>query len=268
MPALLAVAGLHHYLIREGLRMRVSLVLETGEAREIHHFALLIGYGVSVINPWLAFETLDGMIREQLLPIVDHKLALGVEIRPDMMGDLAGVAAQPNAPVEGGRAEPKGTAFARGFTGLPETDVMTTIRAAADLLFKREVLLAPIEEQWADRRGVVRTMQDDALCDFQRGCKGYRVGRRPAGAREGAQQRRLIAYCADVDRVARNALRRMRAHLEICDGGLPVVMRPCKRRRDIGDREIRDDQSNDRMQDAASVSLAGQAPASKMKQSC
>ena len=75
IPSLLAVSSLHHYLIREGLRMRVSLVLETGEAREIHHFALLIGYGVSVINPWLAFETLDGMIREQMLPNVDHKLA-------------------------------------------------------------------------------------------------------------------------------------------------------------------------------------------------
>ena len=47
IPALLAVAGLHHYLIREGLRTRVSLVLETGEAREVHHFALLIGYGAA-----------------------------------------------------------------------------------------------------------------------------------------------------------------------------------------------------------------------------
>jgi glutamate synthase (ferredoxin) len=46
----MAVAGLHHYLIREGLRTRVSLVLETGEAREVHHFALLIGYGVSVMR--------------------------------------------------------------------------------------------------------------------------------------------------------------------------------------------------------------------------
>ena len=74
-PALLAVSSLHHYLIREGLRMRVSLVLETGEAREVHHFALLIGYGVSVINPWLAFETLDGLIREKLLINIDHHLA-------------------------------------------------------------------------------------------------------------------------------------------------------------------------------------------------
>jgi glutamate synthase (ferredoxin) len=75
VPALLAVAGLHHYLIREGLRMRVSLVLETGEAREVHHFALLIGYGCAVINPYLAFETIDGMIRDGLLTGIDHKTA-------------------------------------------------------------------------------------------------------------------------------------------------------------------------------------------------
>ncbi|MFO0227402.1 MAG: glutamate synthase large subunit, partial [Gammaproteobacteria bacterium] len=75
IPSLLAVSGLHHFLIREGLRLRVSLALETGEAREVHHFALLIGFGCSVINPYLAFETLDGMIRENLLTTVDHKLA-------------------------------------------------------------------------------------------------------------------------------------------------------------------------------------------------
>jgi len=75
IPALLAVAGLHHYLIREGLRTRVSLVLETGEAREVHHFSLLIGYGVSAINPYLAFETIDGLIRDDRLVGIDHKTA-------------------------------------------------------------------------------------------------------------------------------------------------------------------------------------------------
>jgi glutamate synthase (ferredoxin) len=75
IPALLAVSGLHHHLIREGLRTRVSLALETGEAREVHHFALLIGYGCNVVNPYLAFESLDGMIRDNLLANVDHKLA-------------------------------------------------------------------------------------------------------------------------------------------------------------------------------------------------
>ncbi len=75
VPSLLAVAGLHHYLIREGLRTRISMVLETGEAREVHHFSLLIGYGCSAINPYVAFETIDGMIQDGMLPNLDHKTA-------------------------------------------------------------------------------------------------------------------------------------------------------------------------------------------------
>jgi glutamate synthase (NADPH/NADH) large chain len=75
IPALLAIAGLHHYLIREGLRTRVSIVIETGEAREVHHFSLLIGYGASAINPYVAFETIDDMIREGLLTGIEHKAA-------------------------------------------------------------------------------------------------------------------------------------------------------------------------------------------------
>lgn len=67
IPALLAVAALHHHLIRQGTRTNVSLLLESGEPREVHHFALLIGYGVSAINPYLAFETIEEMIQENLL---------------------------------------------------------------------------------------------------------------------------------------------------------------------------------------------------------
>jgi glutamate synthase domain-containing protein 2/glutamate synthase domain-containing protein 1/glutamate synthase domain-containing protein 3 len=76
IPALLAVAGLHHHLVREGTRTRIGLVLESGEPREVHHFALLVGYGASAINPYLAFEALDDMIREGLLTGVDHKKAV------------------------------------------------------------------------------------------------------------------------------------------------------------------------------------------------
>ncbi|AEG59106.1 glutamate synthase large subunit [Desulforamulus ruminis] len=63
IPALLAVSGLHHHLIREGTRTKVSLLLESGEPREVHHFAVLLGYGASAINPYLAIETLDDMIQ-------------------------------------------------------------------------------------------------------------------------------------------------------------------------------------------------------------
>ena len=61
IPALLATAAVHHHLIRKGLRTSVGLVVETGEAREIHHFACLAGYGAEAINPYLAFETLTAM---------------------------------------------------------------------------------------------------------------------------------------------------------------------------------------------------------------
>jgi glutamate synthase (NADPH/NADH) large chain len=64
IPALLATAAVHHHLIRKGLRTSVGLVVETGEAREIHHFACLAGYGAEAINPYLAFETLTAMASE------------------------------------------------------------------------------------------------------------------------------------------------------------------------------------------------------------
>ncbi len=76
IPALLAVSGVHHHLIREGTRTRVGLILESGEPRETHHFALLISYGASAVNPYLAFETLDDMIRQGMLPGLDHKTAV------------------------------------------------------------------------------------------------------------------------------------------------------------------------------------------------
>jgi glutamate synthase (ferredoxin) len=75
IPSLLAVSGVHHHLIREGTRTRVGLVLESGEPREVHHFAVLIGYGCGAVNPYLAFETLDDVRRQGLLPGMDHKTA-------------------------------------------------------------------------------------------------------------------------------------------------------------------------------------------------
>jgi glutamate synthase (NADPH/NADH) large chain len=59
IPALLATAALHHHLIRQGLRTSTGIVVETGEAREVHHFCALAGYGAEAINPYLAFETLE-----------------------------------------------------------------------------------------------------------------------------------------------------------------------------------------------------------------
>ena len=64
IPTLLAVAGLHNHLVREKKRTRVGLIVETGEAREVHHFALLIGYGAGAINPYLALDSLRTLREE------------------------------------------------------------------------------------------------------------------------------------------------------------------------------------------------------------
>ena len=76
IPSLLAVSAVHHHLIREGSRTKAGLVVESGEPREVAHFALLIGYGAGAVNPYLAFETLDDIVRENvLLNGVDSKKA-------------------------------------------------------------------------------------------------------------------------------------------------------------------------------------------------
>jgi glutamate synthase (NADPH/NADH) large chain len=72
IPALLACAAVHNYLIRKGLRTSVGLVVESGEPREIHHFACLAGYGAEAINPYLAFETLIAM-KDEMPPEVDER---------------------------------------------------------------------------------------------------------------------------------------------------------------------------------------------------
>jgi glutamate synthase domain-containing protein 2/glutamate synthase domain-containing protein 1/glutamate synthase domain-containing protein 3 len=76
IPSLLATAGVHHQLVREGTRTRCALVVESGDAREVHHCALLMGYGAGVVNPYLAFETLDDMIRQRLLVGISHEKAV------------------------------------------------------------------------------------------------------------------------------------------------------------------------------------------------
>src|SRR5437773_789999 len=76
IPSLLATAAVHHHLVRRGERTRCGLVVETGDAREVHHLCLLIGYGAGAVNPWVAFETLDDMIRQGILTGIDHTKAV------------------------------------------------------------------------------------------------------------------------------------------------------------------------------------------------
>ncbi len=68
IPSLLATSSVHHHLIRQGQRALAGLVIETGEAREVHHFCLLLGYGAGAINPYLALETIADLHRDGFLP--------------------------------------------------------------------------------------------------------------------------------------------------------------------------------------------------------
>jgi glutamate synthase (ferredoxin) len=73
IPTLLLMGGLHHYLVGQGTRTLVSIILETGEAREVHHFSTLIGYGADAINPYMAFESLHKMIEDDMLDVPFEK---------------------------------------------------------------------------------------------------------------------------------------------------------------------------------------------------
>lgn len=86
IPALLAVSGVHHHLIREGTRTKVGLVLESGEPKEVHHFSLLIGYGAGAINPYLAYETLEDMIWQGMLKDITPDRALKNYIKAAVKG--------------------------------------------------------------------------------------------------------------------------------------------------------------------------------------
>jgi glutamate synthase (NADPH/NADH) large chain len=74
MPSLLATAAIHHHLVRQGLRMQVGLVVETGEAREVHHFCVLAGFGAEAINPYVAFETLEDIRVRRELPLTAYEV--------------------------------------------------------------------------------------------------------------------------------------------------------------------------------------------------
>ena len=71
IPAALITAGVHHHLVRNGKRMRIGLIVESGEPREIHHFCVLLGYGANAINPYLALESLDDLLQRKVISKVN-----------------------------------------------------------------------------------------------------------------------------------------------------------------------------------------------------
>ena len=76
IPSLLMTAAVHHHLVREKTRMEVGLVVESGDCREVHHVALLLGYGAAAVNPYLAFESIEDLIRDGALTGVEPAQAV------------------------------------------------------------------------------------------------------------------------------------------------------------------------------------------------
>jgi glutamate synthase (NADPH/NADH) large chain len=88
IPSLLLTSAVHRHLVRTGQRTRVGLVVETGEAREVHHIALLIGYGAAAVNPYLAFESIDDLIERGVIEGKDSKSAISTYIKSLSKGVL------------------------------------------------------------------------------------------------------------------------------------------------------------------------------------
>jgi glutamate synthase (NADPH/NADH) large chain len=88
IPSLLFTSAVHHHLIREKTRTRVGLVVETGEAREVHHMCLLVGYGAAAVNPYLAFETIEDRIAEGVADLNDPTKAVANYIKAASKGVL------------------------------------------------------------------------------------------------------------------------------------------------------------------------------------
>jgi glutamate synthase (NADPH/NADH) large chain len=88
IPSLLLTSAVHHHLVREKTRTQVGLVIETGDAREVHHMALLMGYGAAAVNPYLALDTIDDMISEGVLEGVSPRQARRNYIKASCKGVL------------------------------------------------------------------------------------------------------------------------------------------------------------------------------------
>ncbi|HET8930452.1 MAG TPA: glutamate synthase large subunit [Acidimicrobiales bacterium] len=88
IPSLLSTAAVHHHLVRERLRSRAGIIVEAGDAREVHHMAVLVGYGASAINPYLAFETIEDLANRGLLGGVGADKAIANYLKAASKGVL------------------------------------------------------------------------------------------------------------------------------------------------------------------------------------
>ena len=161
-------------------------------------------------------------------------LALGIDVRRDVMGDLSGGVAQPHALVEGRGAEP-GRAVLIQFIPAPEANMMPLARAAGHRLLEGEILFAAEQEQIAHRRIVVGAAEHGVGGDAHAACHGDRVRRVPACRLHGAHEVGLVTGEADIDRIAGVSVSGLGDAIDPGNRGVAAVVdRPQPRHDEVG----------------------------------
>ncbi len=168
IPALLAVAGLHHFLIREGLRTKVGIVLETGEAREVHHYCTLIGYGATAINPYLAYETFEDMLEQGILKDINYEKAVKNYIKGSTKGIVKVLSKMGISTVQSYHGAQifeaigmKQEIVDRYFTGTPSRIEGIGLEEIAKEVQMRH------EQAFAERRGETKTLEAGGLYQWR-----------------------------------------------------------------------------------------------------
>jgi len=170
---------------------------------------------------------------------IGHEIIpLRVDVRRGVVGDLAGVMADPDAVVEGSGSQPHRPSVVSGRERLPQADMVAGRGAPAGRLLEGEILPAAFEIERADRRAMIGPAEYDAVHNAQRRGQGHRIGRGPASRRHRAVDIRFRAFEADVDRVARNALGGEGSRAEGGQSFLMLVMAPSERRETVGEGDI------------------------------
>ena len=150
------------------------------------------------------------------------------------MGQLPGVVAHPDAPVERRRTEPDGPAFLTAVEHLPQPHVVALAGAVAGGQFISDILRASVEIERADRRRRVRAAEQDTADDRRIGTQGQRIGRKPAGRMQAPRDVVAVAHHADIQGIAPNAIAGAGHHRFAGQPRLVLVMCPQCRQQQIG----------------------------------
>jgi glutamate synthase (NADPH/NADH) large chain len=189
IPSLLAVSGLHHYLIRESKRNQVSIILESGEPREVHHFALLLGFGASAVNPYLAFESIHELVAKGFIADLTPEKAVGQYVKAVAKGVLKVLSKMGISTIQSYQAaqifEAVGIApevIAMYFTGTPSRVGGITLETIAkEAMMRHETAFPkhPLREetlesggfyQWR-KEGEAHLFNPATICKLQHACR-------------------------------------------------------------------------------------------------